>query len=788
MLWSNLSLMRLLRAVSTMMQRDGTKRPFMRVAFVLALVLVSSFPNKTLAQDLSSVWCFTFQGPLPRWKDGLPVGNGRIGAQSWGTGPQLFLSLDRGDVWDLRYQPNTSANFSYARLRELVRNRQAGLIENDFDKELSPDVSPTADWTPFHLPIGRLRIDLPENTTVERAELDMQRGEVRWSLRVGGNPASLRIFACATENVIIAALDGLAGWQPKVSLLTWAELRTDVVFQGKSIGIREFGYAKATHGTDGNYAWVLQPIPESGEVATVWRTETRPGAWHLMLTISSQDDKDAVATARRTLENTQRAGVAELLSQHRGWWERRWARSRVDLPDQKLERLWINGLYKLASSSRSAAPPPVQGLWFMDDAHSFSRWPYTLDMNVEAIYWPAYSSNQLDLAEPLNKWLLERAMPEAKAFTKRFFGVDGLMMGCDHDPRGRLGGGSLWLTNQYWLGAGGWMAQHLWWYYCYSMEKEFLSRAYPFMKESLIFYENILEKGDDGRLHVPLSASMEYFSNELAAWTSDPTSDLSIIRNLAQYAIAAAETLGIDATERARWKTLSADLAAYPTSKKSGLMVQPNEEFNYGHRHPMHLFPIFPGGDLTVEGSEDDRRLIDRSIQRWVYEGRGEWMGFSYPYGSLIASRVRRANHALNLLRICELAYTLPNGFHTAGSHKRWGLSKWEGYDLTELDGETAFTAAVNEMLLQSWGGKVRIFPAVPEEWKDVSFKNLRAEGATLVSAEMRHGEIISATIESEKGGEVRVVWPLGYVAPGQPFEERVFKLQPGEREELVLK
>ena len=51
----------------------------------------------------------------------------------------------------------------------------------------------------------------------------------------------------------------------------------------------------------------------------------------------------------------------------------------------------------------------------------------------------------------------------------------------------------------------------------------------------------------------------------------------------------------------------------------------------------------------------------------------------------------------------------------------------------------------------------------------------------------MRRGEIVSATIRSEKGGEAKAVFPLGYIAPGTPSTERVFRLKPGEQIELAL-
>lgn len=95
------------------------------------------------------------------------------------------------------------------------------------------------------------------------------------------------------------------------------------------------------------------------------------------------------------------------------------------------------------------------------------------------------------------------------------------------------------------------------------------------------------------------------------------------------------------------------------------------------------------------------------------------------------------------------------------------------------MEAECGFTAAVNEMLMQSWGGKIRVFPAMPEGWKEASFRDLRAEGGFLVSAEMREGEVVRVEVRSEKGGEAEVVWASGRAQ---------VKLGAGERRELAVR
>jgi alpha-L-fucosidase 2 len=740
----------------------------------LALFAVSGACAESSADG--APWRFTFHHALPQWENGLPVGNGTLGAQVWGTGPALYLTLDRGDVWDLRYQPNTRSTYNYAHLQQLVRERRYDLIQ----QQMSSDIGPMADIVPTRLSMGRLKISLPVDTQVERATLDMQHGEVRWLLNVNGKPVEYRVLVSFNPDVILVTLDGVRGWTPEVSFYPIGALDPAVA--------SKLGYPKPASGANGGFSWSTQQMRSSGTITTAWTTEQKDAQWNLLITIPAQDDPHAIDTARQTLSSARAEGISKLVINQHQWWRSRWLRSQVHIPDPELERLWINGIYKLASSSYRSVPAGLQGLWPPDGRLPPWRGDYHIDMNIQETYWPAYSSNQLDLAEPLNRWVISTVAPQARKITRQFFGVPGIWVGGALDVKGRLlGGQSNWMTVQYWLGGGAWLAQHLWWYYTYSQDKEFLQRqAYPFLKQAVLFYQNVLKPGSDGLLHIPLSASPEYFSNDLKAWTPDPTEGLSLVRNLLRYTIQASEVLGVDPQERAQWAAMEQKLAAYPVGD-SGLKVQPDAPYDRSHRHPMHLFPVFPGGDLNVEGSPAARKLITKSIQNWILRGTGEWTGWSFPYASLIASHVRRRNQALNELEIYKQAFIWPNGFHVNGDYRRYGYSTHE-YEPFTMEAECAFTAAVNGMLLQSWGGKIRVFPSVPDSWKNLSYENLRAQGGFLVSAEMVNGDIVSASIASPRGGDAKVVFPLGYVAPGESFTVKTFHLQPGARLQILAK
>ena len=78
------------------------------------------------------------------------------------------------------------------------------------------------------------------------------------------------------------------------------------------------------------------------------------------------------------------------------------------------------------------------------------------------------------------------------------------------------------------------------------------------------------------------------------------------------------------------------------------------------------------------------------------------------------------------------------------------------------MEGNFAFASAIQEMLIQSHTGIVQIFPAVPKTWKDISFDQLRTEGAFLVSAKKEKGVIVTVEIKSEKGGVLKMKNPFG--------------------------
>ena len=157
---------------------------------------------------------------------------------------------------------------------------------------------------------------------------------------------------------------------------------------------------------------------------------------------------------------------------------------------------------------------------------------------------------------------------------------------------------------------------------------------------------------------------------------------------------------------------------------------------------------------------EKEASLIDASISKLDKYGPDWWCGYSYSWLANLKARAFDGAGAAEALHTFAECFCLPNGFHANGDQSKSDKSKFTYRPFT-LEGNMAFAAGVQEMLLQSHTGIIRIFPAIPDSWKDVSFEKFRAMGAFIVSAEMKNGNTKKVRIISEKGYSLHMAIPF---------------------------
>jgi len=678
-----------------------------------------------------------------KWNTGIPLANGDMGALIWGDGAPLKITLDKYDAWESREKfPD---DVRYANLRALVAEKKIpeaeGIMRTDRIYEKGP--------YPTRLPMPR--IELSFGGTFEWAQGRLRLGIATAEIdgAVNGAPLSVTALTHSNKNVLLLRVSGKASKQTKLSI----GLATAV--QGT---LRSWGYPDAEFHNADQQGTYFQKTPSGYSYAVAWRqTPDGPDAQLLTVSIvSSEENPDAVAAAQALVQAVSSASVEQTV--HQQWWADYWKRSRLSVPDARLEALYFIEMYKLGCVSRPGKlPVTLQGLWTLDGGMPPWSGDYHLDMNVQQSYWPVYTANRLELGKPLYD-TFSKCIPRWRADCQKFFGFDGIWTGCAIGPRGeRIFGYS---GVELWPGNAAWLAHHYWLHFLYSWDKAFLKdQALPIMRLSFLTYSNLLEADAQGKFHIPLSYSPEWGEGGFKAYCKDPTVDLALLRMLCEALLQSNEVLGVDDPLTARIREVREKLAPYP-QKDHRLFVSADTPLTHSHRHFSHLMAIHPLGLLTVDGSDDDKALIRESLLEIRTQGMGQWTGWSYPWMSLIASRAGQGNAAWQMLDLYANGFILPNTFHINGDPRNHGISLFD-YEPMTLEAGFGAAAAIMEMLLQSYNGTIRLFPTMPDQWHDASFEDLRAEGAFVVNAKRAGGKILFARIRSDAGHPCKLKNPF---------------------------
>lgn len=708
------------------------------------------------------------------WDEAIPLGNGIMGNLLWERDGNLRLALDRADLWDLRpVKEFDSPTYSYQFVcDEVIHNKDLSKVRALIDDRSRKDCAPTK------IPVGAIEFPISGLGKVKKVDLDIHTAvcTITWECGAIG-----RFFTCATdktghfrfENLPITLSidlqtprfeDNGSSIQrvsaPRTHLLTRLGYKNgQMKRRNNSIVYRQKAYGKVSY-----------------EVALKWETPTSQileGSY--CITTQGTWYSETVQAADFMKEYEKDFYTA--LEEHTGWWNAYWEKCRIHLPDPVLENQWYLEMYKFGAASRKEAPPIcLQAVWTADNGQTPPwRGDFHNDLNTQLSYWPGYSANHLEESGVFTDWLW-KIKDNGEDFTRRFFKVSGLNVPCIATLEGKAIGG--WSPYSHQPTTSGWLAHHFYQQWKYGADAEFLkNRAYPWVKEAARYFENVSVKDADNKRKLPLSSSPEINDNELDAWFQQTTNyDLANIRFTYTAAAEMADALGLK-EEAAYWHR---QLAEWPdfASDSTGLTIAPGYPLTESHRHLSHMLAFHPFGLLDVSQGKEAEELIKRSIHHVEELGNEFWIGYTYAWLANMYARVFNGDAAVRNLHIFIKAFCSPNSFHLNGDQLKKGYTSFTYRPFT-LEGNFACASAIQEMLLQSHTGIIRVFPAIPEGWREVGFNKMRAVGGFLVSADYRNGRVQGITILSEKGGVLKILNPFT-----NQIEERSTK--PGEIIKLI--
>ena len=695
---------------------------------------------------IDSQHCLEYTEPQADWVNGTPMGNGDMGCMAYGSPEAMMFHFAKTDLWD--YRPFEKPNFPKCSFDELRKTIISG------DKERFDDISRSRTLKGYHAastvkPGGTFRIEAFPNSKLAsfNQRLSYANAETTQSWTPYGigvdeefnqirDNVQMNSFIHAAQNVFVCNIQPgeKLGWH---SPLRWSFYR----YEDPKMEPPEY------HIED-NCFWLRQELPGGehfimmgtcdspdfkicdcfGRIEGHGTPTSRDLNFYITI-VTSKDAKDPLAKAKQNIESALEAGYGTLHEAHLDWWHKYWKRAYICTPWKELEWGWYYSLYLTAAICRPGRlSPGLQGNFIKENYPAWNA-DFHNNINMQVLNWGQDTANRLEFAEPLYK-LLWDVLPKCKENTADYFKMRGARYPISMGTDGVETAPGILLST--WIGAGGWFGQHYWWHYKYSGDKAFLEKyAYPFVKEAVTFYEDYLQENEDGSLYLFPTIHMEYLCGDIEGAGRNSCWDLPFVTRAFQIALAAAQELDIDPDDCKRWKDILSRMADVPVSetdidvwKEFSDKPGPQRLWNW-----VRLNPIFPC-ELVGQDSGPDklRQQALATAEDFLSNESNEPTRQTFS-GMVAATALARMGKAEGAMMIAEdvCKNVSPSGFiATKGSH------------FVQVDASPGFSVMMNEMLLQSYDGILRIFPATPECDEPVRFHSLRAQGGFLVSAERR--------------------------------------------------
>ena len=453
--------------------------------------------------------------------------------------------------------------------------------------------------------------------------------------------------------------------------------------------------------------------------------------------------------------------VADLQRQSAREWSRFWSASAVEMADPELEQIWYRNQYFLACCLKPGkVAPGLFGNWSSGKIGTAWHGDYHMNYNTQQVWWGVFSSNHAEQHEPYTR-LVESLMPMAEWNAREQFGLPGAYFPHSAYPVPSK-------VNPYPAPPWGyeicetpWTVQSLWWQYKYTLDEQYLRRVYPMLRAATDFLVAYVKRGDDGKYHIAPTVSPENWGATVDfRLNRDCIIDLALTAFLLDAIAEGSRVLGLDADRRARWREVRANLAPYPAGGGPfgrvwrDVLDAPQE---WIYNVPVTLAPVFPGEQVGLGSPREDLAVARRTARTVRLEG-----GNDLVWQPLVRARLGMLD--LEWFKR-EVRYSMtPLG--VANDRVRQVGGRYD--DNTDFDfmmrmgvwtENLSLPAVINECLLQSWSGVIRLFPNTTGLGR-TRFRDLRAAGAHLVSASWDGKQVGPVTVQSEKGAAVRIANP----------------------------
>ena len=745
----------------------------------------------TLSAQEQAPMVLQYDRPADYFEESLPIGNGKLGALVYGGTDDNIIYLNDITLWTgkpVDRNLDVDAHQWIPKIREALFNEDYQLADSLQHYVQGPN-------SQYFQPLGTLHIkDLGLGAICDyHRSLSLDSAIIKDRYMRDGKVITREYFASNPDKLIAIRLRG--------DINCMIALTAQVPHHVKAIPtqLTMTGHATGDANESIHFCTMLS-VKTDGDMMASDSSLTIKNAKEAILYLINETsfngfDKHPVKEGAPYLENaandiwhTQNYSFDEFYARHLDDYKAIYDRVKIDLGGSKeaahlsaitsqllkdytdgggksryIEELYFQyGRYLLISCSRTeSVPANLQGLW---TPHLWSPWRgnYTVNINLEENYWPAFVANLAEMAQPLDGFI--QSLAANGVYTaQNYYGInEGWCSSHNSDiwamtnPVGEKNENPMWAN---WNMGGAWLVNTLWERYQFTQDKTYLQTvAYPLMKGAARFclrwlIENPKQPGE--LITAPSTSPENEYKTDKGyhgVTCYGGTADLAIIRELLTNTIAAGRILG------ERNKDMEQALShLHPYT--IGHMGDLNEwyydwdDWDPKHRHQSHLIGLYPGNHVS------DTDLL-KACERTLEIKGDETTGWSTGWRINLWARLKNGEKAYQIYRklltaVAPEKSNMPNYSKGGGTYP----NLFDAHPPFQIDGNFGGTAGVCEMLMQSGDNKIELLPALPEQWKDGSVSGLCARGGYEVSFEWKDGKVRDCNIKAKTNSTVTLLY-----------------------------